>query len=169
MGKAPKAMPIVVVDTREQLPFLFDTVKPLPGEVVKATLTTGDYSIQGLEKQVCVERKSHSDLFGSCGSGRDRFEREFQRMAEMEYAALVIEQDWKTMFTRPAVVRMPAPDDPGYSGMAPESVLGTLIAWSQRYRVHIWACPGRPSAERMTWRLLYRFWRDFTKREKHKA
>ena len=58
-------------------------------------LVTGDYSIEGLEDRVCVERKTLEDLFGTLGKGRERFALEFERMAVMEHAAVVIEANWQ--------------------------------------------------------------------------
>jgi len=56
-----------------------------PGQKTKVKhLTTGDYSIEGCEHLVSVERKSHGDLCGSLGGGRDRLEREFQRGMGMQ-------------------------------------------------------------------------------------
>jgi ERCC4-type nuclease len=142
---------IIVSDTREQKPFSFKklNIKEKP-EVKRAALKTGDYSIEGYEDRVCIERISMVDLFGSCGQGRDRFEREFQRMSKFEYAALVVEVDWKQMYKYP----------PARSKMSPKIILRTLLAWHMRYQVHIWPCPGRKFAEKVTYLLLDRFYRD---------
>ena len=74
----------IVVDNREQLPYEF------PGAVVQA-LPTGDYSIVGLTNRVTIERKSKADAYSSLGLGRARFRREFERLAEFDYAAVVVE------------------------------------------------------------------------------
>lgn len=141
---------IIVRDTREQNGFTFSMISP-PPQVEVATLETGDYSLRGLEDQVTIERKSLADAFGSFGKGRRRFERELERMAAFQFAAVIIESDWQTIFRQP----------PTYSRMNPKSVLSSVIAWSMRYRVHFWACPDRIFAERITYRLLERFWKDY--------
>jgi len=51
-----------ICDTREQRPL---NLAPL--QVVTGTLATGDYSVQGLENIVAIERKSLSDLLGCVG------------------------------------------------------------------------------------------------------
>lgn len=140
---------IIIVDTREGNPFLFESVDPRP-EVVRGALKTGDYSLQGLESQVCIERKEIGDLFNSCGQGRDRLEREFQRMKDFQFAALVIESDWQAIYKTP----------PARSQMDPKIILRTLIAWHMRYDVKIWPCPTRGFAEKLTYLLLKRFWTD---------
>jgi ERCC4-type nuclease len=147
----PKKPIPLVVDTREQKPFTFGSIDPQPEIVVKA-LETGDYSIVGMEDRVTIERKSLADLFGSCGQGRDRFEREIMRMSEFHYAAIVCESDWRTILKSP----------PPHCRLNPKTILASMVAWEQRYGIHFWACPGRQFAERLTYRLLDRYYHDIT-------
>jgi ERCC4-type nuclease len=77
--------PTILIDTREQTPLKFDL---FPSE--GATLPTGDYSVKGLEDTVMIERKSVSDLIGSLTSGRERFQREVQRMLAYRSRTLLI-------------------------------------------------------------------------------
>ena len=72
----------IVVDTREQLPLWAGNRK---------TLKTGDYSIEGYENKIAVERKSLADLAGSLGKGHARFRRELERAKELDYFAIVVE------------------------------------------------------------------------------
>ena len=102
----------IAIDTREQRPYEF------PGAVVM-TLPTGDYSIVGLEHRVAIERKSKADAYGSLGQGRARFRRECERLAALDYAAIVVED------TVPGFLRRPA-----HSKMNPRSAIGSLLAWS---------------------------------------
>jgi ERCC4-type nuclease len=76
----------IVVDTREQAPLRFGA-----WPTVAAGLRTGDYSIEGFEDRVAVERKGLSDLFTCVGRERPRFERELVRLAAMDYGAVVLE------------------------------------------------------------------------------
>ncbi len=148
----------IVQDTREQIPWTFTGFTcdsphenvPLIVPVRTGTLKTGDYSILGYEDKVCIERKTLADLYSTLGQHRDRFQREFERMAEMEYAALVIEADWGTICTQP----------PERSRLLPKTVYRTLIAWSQRYRVHLFPVPSLTFAERTGFRILERFYLD---------
>jgi len=79
----------VVVDTREQLPF---DLAPL--QVRSGTLTTGDYSINGLTDRIAVERKSLADLIGCCGVERERFQREIERLRAYETCCVIVEASW---------------------------------------------------------------------------
>jgi ERCC4-type nuclease len=47
----------IIRDTREQSPFHFQDSRFDGVEVIEGALTTGDYSIAGLESRVAVERE----------------------------------------------------------------------------------------------------------------
>jgi ERCC4-type nuclease len=104
---------IACVDTREQQPL---DLTPL--QVVTATLTTGDYSVQGLEHIVAIERKSLPDLIGCVGVERDRFDREAQRLLAYPVRALVVEATWPDI---------EAGD--WRSKVTPAAALGSLLGW----------------------------------------
>jgi DNA excision repair protein ERCC-4 len=140
---------IILRDTREQTGYDFACITP-PPVVEVATLATGDYSLKGFESRITIERKSLSDAFGTFGRGRRRFQLELERMVGYQFAAVVIESDWETILRRP----------PARSRLHPQTVLASVIAWSQRFRVHFFTCPDREFAERFTYRLLDRFYRD---------
>ena len=131
---------VVAVDTREQTPYRF------PRFEVK-TLAAGDYSIVTLEHQVAIERKTHKDAYSSLGKERGRFEREMMRLAEMDYAAIVIESSL-TEFLIP----------PTFSKMNPRSATVTLIAWSIKYGVHIFFACDRAHGNALTRKLLEKYW-----------
>jgi DNA excision repair protein ERCC-4 len=155
--KLKKALPPMVIlrDTREQLGYLFDTIKPLP-IIRDVGLKTGDYSIEGLETKIAVERKTLSDAYGTFGRGRTRFEKELRRMAQLSFAVVIIEADWLTILRQP----------PKRSRMNPRAVYASIIAWSQRYNVHFLTCPDRAFAEKTTFRILERYWLDHTMQRK---
>ena len=78
-----------IIDRREQQP-----LELAPLRARRGTLTTGDYSLAGLEHIVAVERKSLADLVACCGGARARFEREVQRLLAYPARALVVESSW---------------------------------------------------------------------------
>ena len=86
--------PTIIIDTREQRPLSFESLH-IRGvaklDTVVHKLDVGDYSIQGLEDKVFIERKSVQDLYGTLFQGRERFERELERAREHKYKYLVIE------------------------------------------------------------------------------
>ncbi len=137
-------MIVVIIDSREQLPYEFEN-----SEV--GTLNTGDYSVKGLEPHVCVERKTKSDAYASVGRGRDRFEREFERMAKMSFSAVVIESSL-TDFLIP----------PPHSRMNPRAAISTLLGWSVRFFIPVFFADNRQMAQATTYQLLEKYYRYFT-------
>jgi ERCC4-type nuclease len=135
----------IITDTREQRPFDFSKFD-LP--VAIQTLREGDYSVVGLEGRVAIERKSGSDLYGCMTSGRDRFERELDRLRGYEFSAVVVECLEQEFFTG------------CFGQMNPRSIKATFCAWTVRYPTRWVFCPTRAWAERTAYMLLERFWRD---------
>jgi hypothetical protein len=188
----------VIVDTREQRPFGFGKIADNRGRVFKVStcrtkLDAGDYSIQGMEDDIAVERKTKADMYGTAGRGRGRFEREVERLAAMAAPAIVIQCDdgpaedgseadgdgeaGRKPKKRRGLKRANAAenvppcrrasgkcpilallDPPAESRMSPKSVVNSLFAWSVRFRIPVWLCPDRRSAELLTFRLLQHFW-----------
>lgn len=146
----------VLIDTREQAPYPFDTI-PADREhgggfwrvrTERLALPSGDYSLDGYAAAVAVERKSLADLYGTVGQGRDRFIRELERLNEMTFAAVVVEAEWSEVLG----------DPPPFTRLSPRTVYRSVLAWQQRFpRVHWWTCPGRDMAEVTTFRILERF------------
>lgn len=96
----------VVVDSREQAPYTFDAM-PLSGRdrgkrlvvpIERKGLKSGDYSIVGMEERIAIERKSLQDLYSTLGQDRERFEAEFERLNQLEFAAIVIEADARDLW-----------------------------------------------------------------------
>ncbi len=141
---------IIVVDSREQLPYAFDSSPHYEGtETVKAKLPTGDYSIKGLEHRIAIERKSLPDLIGCLTKGRARFCRELDRAAQLECFVVVVECSFKDIASG------------NYrSALRPWSALQSLSAWWVRYRVPWFPAGSRAASEALTWSLLQKFERE---------
>ncbi len=124
--------PTIVIDTREQTPLSFRTLKSVPG-----TITTGDYSVLGAEELFSVERKSIQDLVMSVTSERDRFERELHRLRGYRFKRLLIVGKQEDVLEH------------RYRSKAlPKSVIHTLQAFEVRYDVPvIWADDATVAAE----------------------
>ncbi len=158
----------VLIDRRERLPFTFAGIlsdadtkrRPLVVAVQMTHLTTGDYTVEGLEGQVAVERKSLVDLYGTLGQSRARFQRELHRLAAMPYAAIVVEADWPTILTSP----------PERSKLNPKTIYRSVIAWQQRFpAVHWWMTPSRAFAEVTCFRILERAWKESQAKQSKKV
>jgi ERCC4-type nuclease len=135
----------IVIDTREQTPWEFE------GPTVRGTLSTGDYSVQGLEHSVAIERKSLADLIGSLTAGRDRFLREVERLKAFRYRCIVVEGDAESVWGN------------GYrSTVSPRSIIASTLAITCDHEVPVIWAGNRTHAEWTAEWLLRRAW---TKRE----
>ena len=144
---------IVVIDTREQLPYDFTGYDV---QVVRATLPAGDYSIPGAEHLAAFERKSIDDLI-SClmGSSRERFARELSRLRPYHVAAVVVESSWQDI-SRGRYT----------SNMNPQSALQSLIAMQVRYGVPFMFAGDRKGGEYVTHGLLQKYTYEIGKQYK---
>lgn len=137
----------IISDSREQncFPFTDYNCTVIPG-----TLTTGDYSVVGLEHRCAVERKSLDDLLGCLtGAGRERFERELQRAKGLDAFAVVVEASMQDMA-----------EHKYRSKMLPHAALQSVLAFTMRYRTpFIWA-GSRKGAEYATYHFLRHYLRD---------
>lgn len=88
----------IVVDTREQTPWTFSKEKKRL-DTVRKMLKVGDYSVEGLEDSITIERKSLNDMFGTYSNiekqrraGRpSSFLQRLQEMRVYRYKVIVIE------------------------------------------------------------------------------
>ena len=135
----PSNLPTILIDTREQTPFT------LAGYTTRiATLKTGDYSLDGYEDKVAVERKSKEDAYGCVGAGRKRFTDCLERLSQLDRAAIVIERSIEDFD------QCPPPRTRIDSAMA----IGSYISWSCKYRIPVFWCHNKLYAERITVRFL---------------
>ena len=83
-------LPIVVVDTREQIPLSFRRFKGWFAGVEMRALPLGDYSVAGMENSCVVERKDLADLVRSFTECRTIFINRLRRISELPHGLLVI-------------------------------------------------------------------------------
>lgn len=148
----------IIVDTREQAPYDFknyctDADQGYREMVVLThlqALPSGDYSIRGFENRIAIERKSKEDLFGTLGSGRERFIRELERLNKLDAAWVIIEA------TEPDIHESP----PERSRLNPKTISRSISAWELEFpRIHWRFMGSRNFAEATTLRILERFWK----------
>ena len=89
----------VLQDTREQLGWHFEENEYCNGMNL-ATLKTGDYTIEGFEKHLCIERKGSIAEFSNNITDK-RFERELERMREFTHSFLILEFDMYDIYQFP--------------------------------------------------------------------
>jgi ERCC4-type nuclease len=149
-AKAAAAPLRLVCDTREQLPLQFS-----PGVVVvRGTLETADYAVEGLEHLALVERKGSIDeLAGNLTWERARFWRELQRMVAVPVRVIVVEDHLRNLVGK------------RYQSRAtPQSLLASLSAIFVRFQVPVIWAGDHAAAAVVVEDLLRRVWLDEMKR-----
>lgn len=136
----------VLVDSREQTPWPMEGIAQ-----VRRKLATGDYSVEvaGIDwsNRIALERKSKNDQWQCVAGERARFIRCLERLAKLEFAAVIIECSLVDFALQPAQVQR----------VTPATAVGSCLSWMVQYGVpFIWAGP-RDHAERVALRLLASF------------
>ena len=78
----------VIIDSREQQPFEFTSSKI--DETICTKLDTGDYSVEGFEDKLAIERKASVSEFYQ-NVTQDRFWREMERLQKYKYKFIIFE------------------------------------------------------------------------------
>jgi ERCC4-type nuclease len=142
---ASKKTPVFIVDTREQQPYRFEGF-----DTIRQKLDTGDYSIQGSESRVSVEKKSHGDAWAMVSGSRERFVRCLERLASLDRALIVIESSLERFaLDRPSQIKK----------VTVATAVGSYVSWMCQYRVPVVWAGSKEYAERVTLRFLYSYWK----------
>ncbi len=134
----------VIIDTREQLPYVFsDRVV-----AVRSPLAAGDYSVEGAEHLLAVERKTLDDFVSSVIRERPRFRREIEKLRDYRFACVVVEAGLDDVFAHRY-----------HSGVHPNSAVGAALSIIVDYGVPVFFCSDRQACCRFTEGFLLRAYR----------
>lgn len=149
-----------VVDSREQAPWTFQNIiieKRL--WVIRRevkTMTTGDYSINGFENLLAIERKSACDLVSSISYGNTRFRREHERMKTIVesggFACVMVEGSLSAI----------CEDLNGDDGrrVTSDMIIGATASWPQKYGAPWLFAGDRRHAELLAFRIMLKWWKQ---------
>jgi ERCC4-type nuclease len=128
-----------LADTREQ------AVPPFPSgvEVRRATLAEADYTTPALVDLARIERKSPGDLASTLSHGRERFDREVQRLRPYRWKCVVVEGDLSEVYRT--------------TRMHPHSILGSIASLFARWDVPVLFAANPAGAGRLIAGLLRRW------------
>lgn len=126
--KVPK--PTLVTDSRERYGYRFERFSRwIEGSIVK-TLKDGDYSVEGMESEIAIERKSFADAVCSVmPPARERFLRSCARMRKLSRKAIVIEASLSDLKSAPYTVA----DTQAH----PNAVVGSYLALQERWGIPV--------------------------------
>jgi ERCC4-type nuclease len=143
----------IIQDAREQIPYAFEHSRYAGVVVEEGSLPTGDYSLQGLENHVAVERKSLDDLIACLSQGRERFERELIRAQGLEAFLVVVEAHFVDLARGEYRSRMDG-----------HAAAQSVLAFMARYRVPFFFAGSRAAAEYATFSFLKQYLQNAQKR-----
>jgi len=123
--------PFVLVDTREREPFALYASHPnwIGGER-RIALKTGDYTVEGMESLLALERKSLADLVACTVVDRERFLACCERLAKFRWKAILIEATYEDIKSGFEQFGIP-------SEVHPNGVCGTLDAIEAKFGIPV--------------------------------
>lgn len=119
--------PIVVIDSQEHMGYRFERFTNWFSGTVRRRLPVGDYTLQGMEGEVIVERKTISDLVNSVIQDRKNFIEKCVKLSRFRKKCLVIEGSL-------SVVKTPYEDSRAH----PNAVLGSIMAAQERWEIPVY-------------------------------
>lgn len=163
----PKSEPLVILkDTREPRDCYLWKSEFWKERVVliRKKLDCGDYTVQGHEPELVVERKTKSDYVASIINDtknndmrRDRFEAMWQRC---------IPGSWRWLLLEGEHVMAQLFEAEYQSKTHEHSVLGTLISWQERYKYNIMPVDDSVMGQKAVVWIIKEFLRGQAKRTK---
>ncbi len=97
--------PKVIRDTREKNGWMFSKTESINGTLIQ-TMKTGDYTLEGYEHILCIERKRSVTEIATNLTTK-RFENEMQRMQAFKHKYVVIEDTMDNFTTFPKNADLP--------------------------------------------------------------
>lgn len=145
MCRSNAARATIVIDSREQEPYSFDSRLT---SAERRALQAGDYSVGGLEDQVAVERKTLDDFVSTLIHRRRRFREELRKLSRYRAACVVVEAELLDVLGK------------RYRGEArPAAVVGSTLSILLDYGVPVVFCGNRQAARHFTQAFLLAAWK----------
>jgi hypothetical protein len=124
--------------------------------MVVRKLETGDYSIEGMEDKLCIERKGRlSELAINLGSDKRRFMDEIERMKKFPFKFLVLEFSLQDVMDFPERSDIPEEKWPTLK-ITNKYILKMLIEFQMYDDIHVIFCENRKNAKLVVNSILKR-------------
>jgi len=144
----------IIIDTREQCPWEFPE-----HATSKRKLDTGDYSLEGFENILCIERKKNIAEIAN-NITESRFVDVIDRMSKFKFAFLLIECNYDSLMHYPIGSDVPKKMWNKIK-ISPGFILKNLMELSVKYNIHIMFC-GCPSwAEKTALSIMKRVYDEY--------
>lgn len=141
----------IIRDTREKYGWLYPEDGACQGTIIDK-LDVGDYTIQGLEDYICIERKRTIDEFAQ-NCIQKRWTKCMQRMSEVKHPYIIFEFSWYDVQFYPKTAK--APKYIKKRLRVPAAYIRRVIKTARHeYGIHVLACNDVLKAEKVAYRLL---------------
>lgn len=153
----------IIVDTREKKDiFLFRAYGDV--EIINKKLDTGDYSLEGFETKITIDRKANSgELYINLGSGGARVKKELDRMALFDRAYFVCAFPESDLYSFPVNSGIPKYRWK-YLKMAPAYMRKRVKEIQEEYKsIKFIFCDSAYDAERVSYELLKEYYEQNNK------
>jgi predicted DNA-binding protein YlxM (UPF0122 family) len=138
--------PVVVIDSQEHMGYKFERFTNWFSGTTRKRLPVGDYSLQEMEEEVIVERKTVPDLVNSIIQDRKDFIEKCKRLSKFRKKCLVIEGSLSS-------VKTPYEDSQAH----PNAVLGSLLAAQERWDIPVYFLDNFVLAEEFVASMLSKY------------
>jgi len=147
----------IIVDTREQHPWDFND----NFNITKAKLDTGDYSIEGLENTLCIERKCSTNEISN-NITEKRFQDVLDRMAGYPHAHILFEFDLMDILNFPHNSGIPHKLWKNLR-VTPLFLLKYITEINTKYGIHTHFCGDRNNAQALAVSIMKRISEQYGK------
>jgi len=137
----------IIIDTREQQPWTFNN-----HTVANRKLDTGDYSIEGLENILCIERKKSASEFAN-NIVESRFKDVLMRMNQLKYSFILLEFNLEDLLVYPIGSTVPKRMWDKIK-ITPAFLLKNILELQLNYNVIVYFCGDSDNAEKMAEYIL---------------
>jgi hypothetical protein len=132
----------IIIDTREQQPWTFDNYAK-----AHKKLDTGDYSIEGLEHLLTIERKKSSSEFAT-NTVESRFKDVVMRLSQFKYSFLLLEFDLQDLLIYPIGSTVPKRMWDKVK-ITPSFLIKNIIELQLNHNIKVMFCGSASNAEKI--------------------
>ena len=137
----------IIIDTREQQPWSFEHYT-----TASKKLDTGDYSIEGLEDIICIERKKSVTEVAN-NITESRFIDVIDRMSKYKYAFLLLEFDLEQVLNYPVGSNLPRRLWDKVK-ITPAFIIKHILELQLNHNIKVLFCGSQSDAEKMAEYIL---------------
>jgi hypothetical protein len=132
----------IIVDTREQQPWIFDNYAK-----AHKKLDTGDYSVEGLEHLLTIERKKSSSEFAT-NIVESRFKDVVMRLSQFKYSFLLLEFNLEDLLIYPIGSTVPKRMWDKVK-ITPSFLIKNIIELQLNHNIKVMFCGSASNAEKI--------------------